>query len=478
MIPDRPGHVPPGSAGPPGPRAGSAPPRARSRRWRRIVVAGLGILSVGGAVAGWWWFQSAPVDPPFPTEINDPDVRGKLEEARQEVRANPRSASAWGRLGMTLQVHAFGTEADRCFAEATRLDPDDGHWPYYRALNAQREDPDRALPFLRQAAAGRLPTEHESAVRLRLAEVLLERQELAEAEPLFLAAWAGRPGDPRAGFGLGLIALARGDGAAAEKYLTAARASPVVRKPASAQLAALARDRGDAAAAAALEKEVAALPDDPPAWPDPMVLEMTRLRVGAYKEMLDTAQLEMQHRHAEAAKVYLRKIDQTPAAENYVGAGLNLVRSGNVPLGLSLLRKGISINPDRCESHYGLAMALYLSAAQERGRSPDSRAAGDLFLEAAAAARRATELKPDYAEAFLLWGGALMGRGETAAAILPFKKGVACRPEMFSLQLALGQALMETGQLDEAEIHLKNAMKLDPMNEQPGKALERLRKQR
>jgi tetratricopeptide (TPR) repeat protein len=461
-----------GPTAPPAPLPTPAPP-ARFRRRRPIAVATLCVAA--GAV--WWWGRTPPTEPPTPAEINDPEVRAAVEEARGQVLADPRSAAAWGHLGLVLQTHSFGGEADRCFAEATRLDPGNGAWPYYRALNAQREDPDRALPFLREAAAaeGPMPGDHRAAVRLRLAEVLLERRETAEAERLFRAEWDARPGDPRAGFGLGLAALARGDTAAAETYRTAARASPVVRTAAAAQLATLARDRGDAAAATAFEKEVAAAPGEAPVWPDPLVAEVTRLRVGAYKAMQDTTQLEAQHRYADAAKAYLQKVGRSPTAENYVGAGLNLVRSGNAPAGLKLLQTGIDLNPNRCESHYGLALAQFQLAAQERERAPGSRAAGERFRAAAAAARRATELKPDYAEAFLLWGGALVGGGDPAAALAPLRQGVACRPELFHLQLALGDALVRVGRLDEAEVHLGNAAKLDPKNEQLGPTLERLR---
>jgi predicted Zn-dependent protease len=71
-----------------------------------------------------------------------------------------------------------------------------------------------------------------------------------------------------------------------------------------------------------------------------------------------------------------------------------------------------------------------------------------------------------------------MHRGEAAAAVEPLMKGVACRPEVFNLQLALGEALLEAKRLPEAATHLKNAQKLDPKDPRPGQALERLRKRK
>jgi tetratricopeptide (TPR) repeat protein len=98
--------------------------------------------------------------------------------------------------------------------------------------------------------------------------------------------------------------------------------------------------------------------------------------------------------------------------------------------------------------------------------------------EAADAARLAAERKPDYAAAYLLWGSALMQLGEPEAAVGPLRKGVACRPEMFNLQLALGEALSQTNAVLEAETHLENARKLAPKDPRADQALARLAKKK
>src|SRR5262249_488917 len=216
-------------------------------------------------------------------------------------------------------------EAKRLFADAQRLDPGDGRWPYFRALAAISEDSEAALPFLRQAAVGRFPEKgQESAVQLRLAEALLERQELEEAEELFQEEWRKHPGDPRAGFGLGLIAQDRGQPDAAEKYLTAARKSPTPCKQATPQLAGLARRRGgDLDGAGRLEEEFATLPNEAPPWPDPLLMELSRKRMGAAASAQTLLQLEAQHRFQDAANAYIQRLKQEPTAQNYVGAGLN-----------------------------------------------------------------------------------------------------------------------------------------------------------
>ena len=48
-------------------------------------------------------------------------IRDVIESARDRVRREPRSAGAWGRLGMLLAAHNFSPEAVACFAEAETL---------------------------------------------------------------------------------------------------------------------------------------------------------------------------------------------------------------------------------------------------------------------------------------------------------------------------------------------------------------------
>lgn len=444
---------------------------ARIIPWQMKV---LGVLIIGavGLIIWKWWAVHAK-DTPGPGEIKDPEVRAQIEDFREKVHRNPGSASAWGQLGMVFLVHGGVASADRCLAEASQLDPEDGHWPYYRALNSMREDPDQVLPFLRQALSKQLPPIDQLAIQMRLAEVLLERRELDEAEPLFLERWKQKNGDPRAGFGLGLIACYRGNSKEAENYFLAARSSPVVQKAATSQLAILARERGELKRAAELELELNSFPVESPPWPDPMAEELARLRLGAFKDSLDLARLEKEDRFWEMAQIYLKNMKKNPDPENRVGAGLNLVRSGHVSEGMKLLHQGIALDPKRSESYYGLALAWFHLAGSQRERDPNSRKGSDQFLEVVKAAQQATDLKPDYAEAYLVWGGALMGRGDFVEAIAPLKKGVACRPEIANLQLALGEALLESGRLSEAEVVLHNARKLDPKNERVQQALQR-----
>jgi tetratricopeptide (TPR) repeat protein len=450
----------------------AVPLRPRRRRW--AVWLGVVLLLAVGAVGGWWWHRRAEtVEPPMVSGVQDAEVRQAIDRARQRVLDQPRSASAWGLLGMVLLAHRFDREADDCFAEACRLDPTHARWPYARGLIALKRDPDRALPLLRQAAAGNASSEDRTAIRLQLAEALLERQEVDEAERLFREEWQQRPNNARAAFGLGLIALAHGDAASARKFLTAAQSNEYAHKRSTVQLAALARNQGDLAAAQTYEQEAAALVDDP-RWPDPILDEAARLRVGRRGREREIDDLEKQHRYGEAVKAYLDELRQHPTPWACIGAGKNLARLHNYEKALPLLRQAVRLDPDNGQAHFALAQTLFTRAEKEWHQAPGSAAIKDWFREAIEHACRTTELKPDHAMAYLFWGLSLKHLGEPAAAVAPLRQGVACRPEMIELQLALGEALLESKQSAEAETYLQNAQRLDPKDPRPPAALKRL----
>jgi tetratricopeptide (TPR) repeat protein len=437
------------------------------------------------AAGGWWWLHrrtpapDGPAIPAVPAGITDPAVEQALETARQRVQAEPGSAVAWGNYGLTLLAHAFNDEADRCFVEAARLDPDNPLWPSARGFIVVEHDSGKALSFFRAAAALAPAGPPGSAYRLALAESLLDRRELAEAERLFREEWEASPGDLRAALRLGQMALERGDDRAAEELLTAARNGPSTRKQATGLLAALARRRHADADADALEKDAAGLGEDAPPL-DPVLEQTLPRQVGLITRFQGLPELEAAarldpRRNREIAELYLRDIKRRPTAHAYAYAGLYLFRAGDVEAALPLVRKGVGLDPDSALAHELLGQVLFGVAGAEAVRSPGSERAREWCREAVEHARRATELSPGLSRAYLVWGRALLQLGEPAAAVAPLRKGVSCEPGFSELQLALGEALLDTGKHQEAEKHLENARRLFPQDPRVAKALERLR---
>jgi tetratricopeptide (TPR) repeat protein len=140
-----------------------------------------------------------------------------------------------------------------------------------------------------------------------------------------------------------------------------------------------------------------------------------------------------------------------------------------------LLQQALQLKPDSGTVHAALAATVFAQAEKEWKTSPGSSQAKEGFRQVVEEARRATELRPDQAGAYLHWGLALKYLGKPAAAIPPLRKGVACLPDDFALQLALGETLLEVGERQEAESYLENARLLDPSDPRPRQVLEQLR---
>src|SRR5947209_2071851 len=123
----------------------------RSRRWRILLVSLSPCLLV--LIAAWWFWHRERV--PEPPEVSltsvDAAVVAAVEVAREKVRDSPRSADAWGLLGMVLVANDFRAPALVCLAEAERFAPQEPRWPYYQGVALYLGDPDAALPKLRRA---------------------------------------------------------------------------------------------------------------------------------------------------------------------------------------------------------------------------------------------------------------------------------------------------------------------------------------
>src|SRR5438309_11022936 len=89
-------------------------PRGR-RRYRLVMPAVIGCCILALGFLGLAWFRTlAPELPDIPLGGKDPAIVHAVEKARAAVLQSPRSAAAWGQLGMTLAAHDFTAEADIC----------------------------------------------------------------------------------------------------------------------------------------------------------------------------------------------------------------------------------------------------------------------------------------------------------------------------------------------------------------------------
>src|SRR5579864_7707784 len=81
-----------------------------------LAIASLLAMGIAGTLR-----RGEIVSPPV-VEVagTDAAVITALQAAQEDVRASPRSSTAWGRLGMLLLSYNFLPESRQCFAQAER----------------------------------------------------------------------------------------------------------------------------------------------------------------------------------------------------------------------------------------------------------------------------------------------------------------------------------------------------------------------
>ena len=450
-------------------------PRSR----RAFLVAALVSLSAAG-LGAWWWLQP-PAPPQFPLEKVDPEIGAAIREAREQVRRNPASASAWGHLGSVLLVNRiFLEEALGCFAEAEKRDAADPRLPFFRGkilADLGRMHEARA-PLQRAAELCAQGRESNPAPRLLLAEILLTSEQFDLALAQFDKALEQDPNNPQAQWGLGRLAFAREDWPACKRYLEACLASPNARKKAAAQLAAVCRRLEDEDGAAKFANLAARLPRDVD-WLDSFtaeILYLSRRKENRYSLVL---WLEASGRYPEAIQALESLAAEYP--RDYLPhtmLGVILPKAGKYRAAEDHLRQALEIAPEKFQVHYQLSR-VYLGRGdqQKQQQPPDLKEAQHLFHQAEHFARQALAEKPDYGFAHLALGMSLQQLGRTSEALDSFRQAVQCLPENMESHLYLGTALAEAGKVAKGRHHLEEALQLaGPNDPRPKAALEKLTK--
>lgn len=444
----------------------------------------LGALLLAGSV----WYARRP-SPPQPPAVDltdtDPEVADAVEEALAQVRQNPRSGKAWGRLGTILAIHGFVPPGLEALAEAEQLDPKEPRWPYLQGVILDKQDePLRALPKLRRATA----LSDEPAVRLQLAEVLLTQGHLDEAETLFREDHSGHG---RAELGLARIAHARHDLKGSLDHLRRAAAYGD-RQGIEAMLVNVYSELGDAARVRRARARLVALPADPP-WPDPYRQEARALSVGAAARRDRAEALWHAGRQAEALELLARGVQLYPnSGVLWRAYGERLAEAHLDRPSEQAFREALRCEPHRFDTQMQLGQALFRQRHERpealaeavgvyrqalRHAPSDGRAHFALgeclheqggpaaWAEAAAAYRTALLYMPDHAEAHRNLGSLLLEFARQAAVAATLQRLVGC-PLVVDVALPLRL---------EARAHLEDARVLAPHDRGTQSLVERLR---
>jgi tetratricopeptide (TPR) repeat protein len=376
-----------------------------------------------------------------------------------------------------LLANGFDRQALDCLGRAERLDPREPCWPYLQAWRLLVIDRDQGIEPLRRAV--QLCDQYDRAnttPRVLLGEALMEQDEQQEAEAEWRRVLAQEPDNPRAHFDLGMLALSRDDLKAAADHLRRAADSPFTRQKACAQLAAVWRRLGKEADAADSARRASEPPADLP-WNDPYVAEFQRRVRGRQGRFLEVEQLEQVGRLPEGIRLLYQVAEDFPDARSHVALGVALAKVKDYDAAEQALRAAVRLDPEKVQSLFALSVVLLRQGEdlEQRGGHAGAR---EKWREALACARKATELKPDHALAWIYLGLAQEKLGERTEAIGSFRRAVLCRPELVDGHLYLGTALAEDGQKAAALSALQAAIELAPPEDRrPREALDRLRKE-
>src|SRR5207244_6324195 len=171
-------------------------------------------------------------------------------------------------------------------------------------------------------------------------------------------------------------------------------------------------------------------------------------------------------KRSEAIACYRRGLENKPDhVESLLNIGVLLAEQGQVDEAIGFWQRALRLRPDHAQAHHNLGVAL-----AQKGQ----------YDEAVRSLERALELKPDYAEACYnlanvksQWSvvsgqwSVVSGRGTAGGeqdrrgeAVRLLQRAVSIRPGYIEAYHNLGSALTELGRPGEAEVWLRQAVRL------------------
>jgi len=413
----------------------------------RTVLIAAGLVLLIGAVA--WFFRAKPAmpggqtGPKIATNGLNAAAVTLIQRQTDEVRANPRSGAAWGKLGAVLKSFGFREEAGRCLAEAERLDAKEPRWPYLQATSS--EPTSAAAARLRRAVA--LCGNEPEMPRLRLAQLLAETGQQDEASDQLRQLLSAKPYSGPARILMAHICQARGEWDEATTMARGCTTNPYTARAAWTLLAALHRRQGDTNAAQLASRRAGAVAPDAP-WPDPFEDEVLAWRNDA-RSLSDRAQAYlMAGRPADALPLVNRLAEQhSDFPETWLLLGRTQFLQNQPGAAEKSFRRFLELDPVSINGHFQLGMSLL---AQKQ------------YPEAVETFRHATSLKRDFGPAFFNLGFALAKSGKQREAIPAFQEAIRHNPEMIEAYILLADLHLQLGQKAEAVGLAELAERLDP----------------
>lgn len=424
-----------------------------------LLVLGLGLALVGTS-APLPSVAQEPASAPEAAELEplvEPNlesteeaVHEQLRRHRAELRAlldagtagRAETAAAFGRLGQLYLLYDLADAAWPAFENARRLAPEDYRWSYYLGIIHQQrgELAAAAAAFARalEARPGDLPT------LLHMGRVALDDGRVEDAGRWFERAHE-RGGSAAARYGLGQVALARGDLERAVELFETVLAEQPEASSVHYQLGLAYRQLGDLDKA---REHLGLRGNRNLVFRDPLLDGLSQLVTGAGAFMDIGNSAVARGDFDQAITAYRSALEAAPGhLQAWQALASTLALKGDHEEALELYRELLEREPDNAISHYNVGN-LHV-------------ALGDLDAAARHLARSA-ELAPDFGNALFNLATVLDRLGRTEEAAEQAARAVAAEPEERPVRLLHAKLLAKIGRLEEAEDALSELLAREP----------------
>jgi len=339
-------------------------------------------------------------------------ARRQLNEALQSQPVQfDRLAAAYGELGGLYQVHAVFPPAEDCYQNVMQLAPDEFHWAYFAAYLADKDGRTReAMDRYRRA---REMDPGYKALMVRLGNVLLDLNELEQAQAAYEEVVNAAGLEAASLYGLGQVALLKRDYDVAIDLFTRA----LEHEPAASRIhyplaqALRAKQRNDEAKA-----QLAMRGDQPPSISDPLIESLEALKTGSrahFRDAMDAMKLQ----------------DYKAASEAFA--------------------QGVAMEPDNTRARISYARTLYLTGDKSGARQE---------LEAALA------VQPDESLGQFLLGVLAEEEGDAGKAADYYRRTIHYAPDHTGAHQHLADQYYHQGSYTAAAKHYASSIKGEPDN--------------
>lgn len=338
--------------------------------------------------------------------------RRQLNEALAEQPVQPdRLAAAYGELGGLYQVNLVFPAAEDCYHNAAQLAPDEFRWAYYLAYLADTSGRTR-LALERYEHARTLKPGYK-ALTVRLGNVLLDLNELEQAQTAFEEVAETTGLEAAALYGLGQIALLQ------REYDTAIEdfSRALVYDPAASRIhyplaqALRATQRNDEA-----KSQLALLGKQPPTFIDPQIERLEALKIGSRMHFLQAMKATRQQNYGAASEAFAQ---------------------------------GLALEPDNVLARISYARTLYLIDDKDAARQ---------------ALQTALATQPDNSLGLFLLGLLTEEQGDADKAADYYRLAIRFTPEHAGAHFYLANQYYRQGNYSSAAQHYASSLKGDANN--------------